>query len=101
MKDGEPPREIRERTFSLLWTSFVYAVVATQNLVASNLAQQLLKSGASLGANVQEAQAGRSGADFISTYSLALKETRETLYWLRSLDASGELSNGACKILLR
>ena len=49
---------------------------------------------------MQEAQAGQSRADFISKYSIALKEARETLYWLRLLDASGELSNGACKILL-
>jgi 23S rRNA-intervening sequence protein len=41
---------------------------------------------------VEEAQAGQSRADFISKYSIALKEARETLYWLRLLDASGELS---------
>ena len=64
------------------------------------LAQQLLRSGTSVGANVQEAQAGQSRADFISKYSIALKEARETLYWLRLLDASGELSNGACNGLL-
>jgi hypothetical protein len=50
---------------------------------------------------VQEAQAGQSRADFISKYNIALKEAREALYWLRLLDASGELSNGACKILLK
>ena len=50
---------------------------------------------------MQEAQAGQSRADFISKYSIALKEARGTLYWLRPVDASGELSNGACKILLR
>ena len=64
------------------------------------LAQQLLRSGTSVGANVQEAQAGQSRADFISKYSIALKEARETLYWLRLLDASGETINGACKVLL-
>jgi four helix bundle protein len=70
-------------------------------LVARVLAQQLLRSGTSVGANVQEAQAGQSRADFISKYSIALKEARETLYWLRLLDASGELSNGSCEVLLR
>jgi four helix bundle protein len=65
------------------------------------LAQQLLKSGTSVGANVQEAQAGQSRADFISKYNIASKEARETLYWLRLLDVSGELSNGTCKTLLR
>jgi four helix bundle protein len=63
------------------------------------LAQQLLRSGTSTGANVQEAQAGQSRADFISKYNIALKEARETLYWLRLVDASGELSNGSCQAL--
>ncbi len=50
---------------------------------------------------MEEAQAGQSRADFISKYNIALKEARETFYWLCLVDASGELSNGACKILLR
>jgi four helix bundle protein len=50
---------------------------------------------------VEEAQAGQSRADFISKYSIALKEARETLYWLRLLDASGELANGSCSFLLK
>jgi four helix bundle protein len=69
--------------------------------IASDFSTKLLRSGTSVGANVQEAQAGQSRADFISKYSIALKEARETLYWLRLLDASGELSNGSCKILLK
>jgi four helix bundle protein len=50
---------------------------------------------------VEEAQAAQSRADFISKYSIALKEAVKTLYWLRLLDASGELSNASCKALLR
>jgi four helix bundle protein len=44
---------------------------------------QLLKSGTSIGANVEEAQAAESRADFIHKNSIALKEARETRYWLR------------------
>ncbi|MFM9904940.1 MAG: four helix bundle protein [Pyrinomonadaceae bacterium] len=51
------------------------------------LAKQLLRSGTSIGANVEEAQSGQSRADFISKMSIALKEARETNYWLRLLDA--------------
>lgn len=47
------------------------------------LGKQLLRSGTSIGANVEEAQAGQSRADFISKYAIALKEARETIYWLR------------------
>lgn len=49
------------------------------------LARQLLRAGTSIGANVEEAQAGQSRADFINKYSIALKEARESIYWLRLL----------------
>ena len=47
------------------------------------LGKQLLRSGTSIGANAEEAQAGQSRPDFISKYAIALKEARETIYWLR------------------
>lgn len=59
--------------------------------VPRTLANQLLRSGTSIGANVEEGQAAQSEADFISKYSIACKEARETHYWLRLLAASGIL----------
>lgn len=57
--------------------------------VARTIGRQLLRSGTSIGANVQEGQAGQSKADFfISKNSIALKEARETLYWLKLLAAT-------------
>jgi four helix bundle protein len=53
--------------------------------VARTLGQQLLRAGTSIRANVEEAQAGQSRADFISKMNIALKEARETHYWLRLL----------------
>jgi len=52
------------------------------------LSGQLLKAGTSVGANVEEAQAGQSRPDFISKNSIALKEARESHYWLRILIAA-------------
>jgi four helix bundle protein len=52
------------------------------------LSNQLLRAGTSIGANVEEAQAAESKADFIHKYKIALKEARETKYWLRLLIAS-------------
>lgn len=46
------------------------------------LANQLLKSGTSIGANVREAQNAESKADFIHKFKIAAKETEETIYWL-------------------
>lgn len=52
------------------------------------LSNQLLRSGTSVGANLEEANAGQSKADFISKCNIALKEARETHYWLRLLTAN-------------
>ena len=49
------------------------------------LAKQILRSGTSIGANVEEALGGQSKADFRHKLSIALKEARETSYWLRLL----------------
>lgn len=52
------------------------------------ISKQLLRSGTSIGANVEEAIAAQSKRDFISKMSIASKEARETKYWLRLLDKS-------------
>ena len=46
------------------------------------LSKQLLRSGTSIGANVQEAQAAISKKDFTAKMSISCKEARETRYWL-------------------
>jgi four helix bundle protein len=50
---------------------------------------------------VEEAQAGQSKADFISKYAIALKEVRETIYWLRLLTESGFFRDGSAATLRR
>jgi four helix bundle protein len=52
------------------------------------IAHQLLKSGTSIGANVNEATAGQSRKDFLHKMSIASKEARETVYWLELLKAA-------------
>ena len=49
------------------------------------LSKQLLRSGTSIGANVNESQAGQSKNDFISKMSIASKEARESKYWIELL----------------
>ena len=53
------------------------------------IAQQLSRSGTSIGANVEEALAGQSRKDFFAKMSIASKEARESRYWLRLLKDSG------------
>ena len=56
------------------------------------LSKQILRSGTSIGANVEEAIGGQSEKDFKYKMSIAYKEARETHYWLRLLRDSKYLS---------
>ena len=85
--------EIQERTFEFA----IRIVKLCQYLdekpgVERILSNQLLRSGTSVGANIEEAQAGQSRADFLSKMSIASKEARETLYWLKLLEKTELIS---------
>lgn len=56
------------------------------------LQKQILRSGTSIGANVEEALGGQTKKDFHMKISIAYKEARETKYWLRLLQDSGKIS---------
>lgn len=49
------------------------------------IAKQIIRSGTSIGANINEANYGQSPADFVSKMHIALKETAETEYWIKLL----------------
>ncbi len=49
------------------------------------IAKQIIRSGTSIGANINEANYGQSAADFIAKMHIALKETAETEYWIKLL----------------
>lgn len=57
------------------------------------LSNQLLRSGTSIGANVEEAIGAQSDKDFYAKLSISYKEARETHYWLRLLRDSEILSS--------
>jgi four helix bundle protein len=79
-------RDINNRTFSFACrTVKLYQHLAKQKYVAEVLGRQVLRSGTAIGVNLEEAQAGQSRADFVSKCNIALKEARETHYWLRIL----------------
>ena len=64
------------------------------------LSKQILRSGTSIGANIEEAIGGQSKKDFIAKMQISLKETRETHYWLRLLYKSDYLSEKEAKTIL-
>ena len=77
-------RDIQERAFSFACRVVkFYQFLAKQEGVGEVLARQVLQSGTSIGANLEEVAAGQSRADFMSKCNIALKEARETHYWLR------------------
>ena len=71
--------------FSLLIIELYKELIKKNEFV---LSKQILRCGTSIGANVQEAQAAQSKRDFIAKMAISSKEARETLYWLRLLEAS-------------
>jgi len=86
VSDGGP-NPIREKSFTFAITviRLCKRLQAVREYVVS---RQLLKSGTSVGANVEEAMAASSRRDFLHKMTIASKEARETVYWLRLLDES-------------
>ncbi len=64
------------------------------------ISKQIVRSGTSIGANINEANYGQSKADFISKMHIALKEAAETEYWLRLLIMSEYITEDMGKFLL-
>ena len=64
------------------------------------ISKQILESGTSIGANINEANYGQSKADFINKLHIALKETAETEYWIKLLQLSDFISDEMAKSLL-
>ena len=82
-------RDIVERTFKFA-VDIIRLVgrLGRESLSMRVLSNQVLRSGTSVGASIEEAQAAESKADFIHKYNIALKEARETKYWLRLLSTA-------------
>ena len=81
--------DIRSRTFEFsvqIIEIYKYLQIDKKEYM---LGKQLLRSGTSIGANVEEATAAQSKKDFIAKMSISLKEARETNYWLRLLKRTG------------
>lgn len=64
------------------------------------ISKQIVRSGTSIGANINEANYGQSKADFIAKLHIALKETAETEYWIKLLQMSEYITEDMEKSLL-
>jgi four helix bundle protein len=82
-------KKIQDRAFEFACRIVrLHQTLMRKGVTARRLAGQLLDSGTSVGSNLEEAEAGQSKADFISKSRIALKEARESLYWLRLFAAT-------------
>lgn len=85
--------------------AFALKIIRLYKILVENnrefvVSKQLLRSGTSIGANVEEALGGQSKKDFVAKLSVAYKEARETSYWLRLLRESGYLQKEEAALLL-
>ena len=91
---------IRQKSFKFakrIVKLFQYLVKDKKEFV---LSRQILRSGTSIGANVEEADGAISKSDFSSKISQAYKESKETHYWLRLLHETNYLSKKQCSSML-
>ena len=80
-------QDIRDRAFEFACQVVGYCDdLMKRGGVGRVLAPQLLRCGTSIGANLEEARGGESRRDFISKCSIALKESRESLFRVRIAD---------------
>jgi len=84
--------DIRQRSFAFAVRIIKFChALEQQTAVSKTVIWQLTKSGTSIGANLEEAQAGQSKPDFIAKNAISLKEARESNYWLRLILGSYNL----------
>ena len=86
-------RKIEKKSFQFAIRIVTLYKYLTGSKREYHLSKQLLRSGTSIGANIAEAQQAQSRADFISKLGISLKESSETDYWLRLLNATEFLSD--------
>ncbi len=80
---------IPERTFRFGVSIVKLVLQLPKNASGFAISSQMVRSGTSIGANVEEAQNSGSKKEFIRGMTIALKEAREAHYWLRIINESG------------
>ena len=94
------PKEFNERLLQYGVRVIKVVEALPRTLTGRRIGDQLLRSGISVGAHYEEAQAAESREDFVHKLQIALKELRESNYWLRLLSLSGAVSPGRLKDIL-
>lgn len=85
--------------------AFALRIIRLYKYLISNkreyvLSKQVLRSGTSIGANIEEAQGAQSKKDFVAKMYIAHKEAKETKYWLELLRDGSILEKEFCKSII-
>jgi four helix bundle protein len=89
----EKPFDIQERTFNFGVQIIKFVDKLPHTISGTELGRQLLKSGTSIAANMEEAKGAESRSDFIHKTNIAYKEARETHLWLGMIKAAWSLDS--------
>ncbi|MEK7326815.1 MAG: four helix bundle protein [Chloroflexota bacterium] len=82
---SQPIEKIEDRTYKFALRIVRLVKALPKDYASRAIGRQVLRSGTSIGANVEEAIGGSSKRDFANKMAIARKEARETHYWLRLL----------------
>lgn len=85
-------KDLNERLFNFAIRCLKFIRTIPDTAEYRVIKYQLAKSSTSSGANYEESQAGSSKADFNNKVRIALREMRESNYWLRIIDGINESS---------
>lgn len=97
----QEPRNIQERTFEFSVRVIRLIDRLPRTTAGIQIGRQLVASGTSVGANMQEADGAESKTDFIHKVGIALKEAKESHYWLRLIDVTLLTNDAGAKNLLQ
>ena len=87
-------KNIKYRSYDFSLRIIDFLELLPKTYVYQVLGRQLLRAATSIGANIIEAQAGRTKRDFTNFYTIALKSANETKYWLAILKEKSQAGEG-------
>ncbi len=94
-------KDIVDRTYNFALRVIKLVSSLPRNKICDVIGHQLLRSGTSVGANMEEAQAAYSKKEFCSKVGISNKEARESNYWLRLLRDSEQLNDDSVKNIIQ
>lgn len=99
-RNGEKIFNINERTLKFGVRIIKLIENLPKNTSGYAIGNQLVRSGTGIGANIEEAQNASSRKEFIRGITIALKEARETQFWLRLIIESGMLPEKKMELIV-